>query len=77
MALNIDDICLSCEKLYHILEEMSSILTFSFGSEELNYKSKSCIPLKDVAVLLMKKVIVYFSFKCSVYLKLFKLILAC
>lgn len=63
MALNIDDICLPYEKLYHILEEMSSILTFSFRSEELNYKSKSCIPLKDVAVLLMKKVIVYFSFK--------------
>lgn len=56
MALNIDDVCLPFKKLYHVLEEMSSILTFSFGSEELNYKHQSYIPLKDVAVLLMKKV---------------------
>jgi hypothetical protein len=36
---------------------MSSILTFAFGSEEFeSYKSRSCIPLKDVALLLMKKV---------------------
>lgn len=57
MALNIDDICLPFEKLYKVLEEMSSILTFAFGSEEFeNYRSKSCIPLKDVALLLMKKV---------------------
>lgn len=65
MALNIDDICLPFEKLYKVLEEMSSILTFAFGSEEFeNYRSKSCIPLKDVALLLMKKVniiIIFFS----------------
>lgn len=62
MALNINDICLPFEKLYRVLEEMSSILTFAFGSEEFeNYKSTSCIPLKDVALLLMKKVI-YFDF---------------
>lgn len=80
MALNIDDVCLPFEKLYRVLEEMSSILTFAFGSEEFeNYKSKSCIPLKDVAVLLMKKVIVYFNLKIiTVYLVTqFGIILAC
>lgn len=79
MALNIDDICLPFEKLYRVLEEMSSILTFAFGSEEFeDYKSKSCIPLKDIAVLLMKKVTVYFNFKIiTVYLMLFQIILAC
>jgi len=57
MALNIDDICLPFEKLYRVLEEMSSILTFAFGSEEFeNYKSRNRIPLQDVALLLMKKV---------------------
>jgi len=57
MALNINDVCLPFEKLYRVLEEMSSILTFAFGSEEFeSYKSRSCIPLKDVALLLMKKV---------------------
>lgn len=67
MALNINDICLPFEKLYRVLEEMSSILTFAFGSEEFeNYKSKSCIPLKDVALLLMKKVI-YFDFSLLLY----------
>lgn len=71
MALNIDDVCLSFEKLYRILEEMSSILTFAFGSEEFEtYKSKSCIPLKDVALLLMKKVtfLMYF-YDYIIYLK--------
>lgn len=59
MALEIDDICLPFEKLYRVLEQMSSILTFAFGLEEFeSYKSKSCIPLKDVALLLMKKVII-------------------
>lgn len=63
MALNIDNICLPFEKLYRVLEEMSSILTFAFGSEEFeNYKSKNLIPLKDVALLLMKKVIIYLDF---------------
>lgn len=57
MALNIDDIFLPFEKFYRVLEEMSSILTFAFGSDEFDtYKSKGSIPLKDVAVLLMKKV---------------------
>jgi len=57
MALNIDDICLPFEKLYRVLEEMSSVLTFAFGSEEFeNYKSRNRIPLQDVALLLMKKV---------------------
>lgn len=64
MALNINDICLPFEKLYKVLEEMSNILTFAFGSEEFEiYKNKSCIPLKDVALLLMKKVIIYFMFQ--------------
>lgn len=70
MALNIDDICLSFEKLYHVLEEMSIILTFAFGSEEFeNYKSKNSIPLKDVALLLMKKVIIklFFLKYCIVF----------
>jgi hypothetical protein len=58
MALNIDDVCLPFEKLYRVLEEMSSILTFAFGSEEFDsYKSKNTIPLQEVALLLMKKVI--------------------
>ncbi|XP_027837521.2 probable E3 ubiquitin-protein ligase HERC1 [Aphis gossypii] len=58
MALNINDICLPFEKLYRVLEEMSSILTFAFGSEEFeSYKSRNCIPLKDVALLLMKKLV--------------------
>lgn len=62
MALDIDDICLPFEKLYTVLEEMSSILTFAFGIEEFErYKSRNQIPLKDVALLLMKKVI-YFYF---------------
>jgi len=57
MALNIDNICLPFEKLYRVLEEMSSILTFAFGSEEFeNYKSINRIPLQDLALLLMKKV---------------------
>lgn len=64
MALNINDICLPFEKLYKVLEEMSNILTFAFGSEEFeNYKTKSCISLKDVALLLMKKVIFCFMFQ--------------
>lgn len=69
MALNIDNICLPFEKLYRVLEEMSSILTFAFGSEEFeNYKSMNSIPLKDVALLLMKKVIIYFCFQIICYL---------
>lgn len=67
MALNIDDICLPFEKLYRILEEMSSILTFAFGSDEFeDYKSKNVIPLKDVALLLMKKVTLFLLFNCVV-----------
>ncbi|XP_025408544.1 probable E3 ubiquitin-protein ligase HERC1 isoform X2 [Sipha flava] len=58
MALNIDDVCLPFEKLYRVLEEMSSILTFAFGSEEFDsYKSKNTIPLQEVALLLMKKLV--------------------
>lgn len=61
MALNIEDVCLPFEKLYRVLEEMSSILTFAFGSEEFeDYKSRNCIPLQDVALLLMKKVIIIY-----------------
>lgn len=78
MALNIDDICLSFEKLYRVLEEMSSILTFAFGSDEFeNYKSKNRIPLKDVALLLMKKV-TFRSFNNILFIKSYlKIILAC
>lgn len=78
MALNIDDICLPFEKLYRVLEEMSSILTFAFGSEEFDdYKSKSSIPLKDVAVLLMKKVNTCLLCIVYLFLKLFEIIVAC
>jgi len=57
MALNIDDIYLPFENLYRVLEGMSSILNFAFGSKEFeNYESRNCIPLQDVALLLMKKV---------------------
>lgn len=78
MALNIDDICLPFEKLYRVLEEMSSILTFAFGSDEFeNYKSKNRIPLKDVAFLLMKKV-TFKSFNNILFIKSYlKIILAC
>jgi len=78
MALNIDDICLPFEKLYRVLEEMSSILTFAFGSDEFeNYKSKNRIPLKDVALLLMKKVTLR-SFNIILFIKSYlKIILAC
>ncbi|VVC31643.1 Hypothetical protein CINCED_3A017272 [Cinara cedri] len=58
MALNINDICLSFETLYRVLEEMSNILTFAFGSDDFeNFKIKNFIPLKDVALLLMKKLV--------------------
>jgi len=78
MALNIDDICLPFEKLYRVLEEMSSILTFAFGSEEFeNYKSRNRIPLQDVALLLMKKV-TFRPFNNILLIKrYFKIILAC
>lgn len=73
MALNIDDVCLPFEKLYRVLEEMSSILTFAFGSEEFeNYKSINCIPLKDVALLLMKKVFTYIFLLVLFILSYFK-----